>query len=144
MNILLPTAPIIQEHKGFEAIFCFYEDGIKGLVRDLVVRLAERPSTEEASRAFIDRVIYDYECSLHVRYLENTYGAEYPQWVIETVIVWLEKEIDDMLAPFRIERFTITSRHILWIGNDLFTKIHFIKPSDDTYQFHLGSSRRVA
>lgn len=126
---LLPTAEIIWEHRQWEPLFCFYDEGVRGIVRDLVLlQNHQRDDLPPVYEQLWAQVEDAYERSLNVRYLENTLGQITPLVYIETAVAELDAMVTAMLAvlfgrkTYRVAHDPVDYR---WVGDDLLTAILF-------------------
>lgn len=140
LRVVLPTADIVREFRGYEPIFCFYEDGIRGVVRDSVLlsngmyehELDECISHQSSLiETFINRVVEEYENSIHRRYIENTYAKNSPSITLELVVAQINSMVNTMTrALFMLRAYEICKSRWQWVGDDLIAVVQFL---DDPY-----------
>lgn len=120
--IILPTADIVQDCQEFEPVFCFYNNGIKGLVRD-IVDLAASPHYDDEIAAFKDMVMSEYDQSINRRYLENTHQGMAQDFMIEMVIEQIAHGVQELFQQFFKQMIYRVDNTEKWLGNDLLTTV---------------------
>ena len=134
---ILPTAEIIKDHRQYDELFCFYMEGIRGLVRDIVLcsdygnfhRIACGHQDGKITHAsgLIESVMRMYNNSPEAMlnyYLEKTSCSSY----VESVVEMLDDAVTAMMAPLVKQRpFNVNKQEFEWIGNDLMIKINLVE-----------------
>ena len=124
--IILPTADIVREFEDYESVFCFYDEGLRGVIKDIVLYNTVTDTTGEQTSMLVQDVISVYEHSLYVRYLENTLSISQPEICIEMMVIQLESAVSKMLKALfvkELQRYRWDRSSYEWLGNDLITRI---------------------
>jgi hypothetical protein len=125
-TLILPTAEIVTEFREYESTLFFFEDGLKGVVKDLVLSNTVSDPTGMALRMLTAQVVSNYENSLHVRYMENTLGTISPSIYIELIVEQLEIAVSAMLRQIlrdMLPTYRWDHRQHRWLGNDLIANL---------------------
>jgi hypothetical protein len=130
---VLPTADIVREYQDFDPLFVFYEDGIRGVIRDSILlsegwsvkptRYREVQSWRDTRTRFLEKVLRDYSNSpeaVLTRLLENTSAEMYVELVTEDI---MRRVMGMMHDVFRHLVYDVSKAEWKWIGNDLATRI---------------------
>ena len=124
--VIIPTAEIISEFRHMDPVFCFYEDGVRGVVKDMVLRNTAGDDTGVVEQTLLNDIVAMYEHSLHVRYLENTLRITDPVIYIELFVAGLQETVSELLRQLFA---SVLSDHQWdssewgWIGNDLIVRM---------------------
>ena len=129
-QVILPTTEIIREVWRFDELFSFYDDGIRGVVRDNVLHsdltviseISELPVMKTSYwsiQKLNERIVFEYRNSprtLNLFYNENTCGDTY----VELIAEWVSVMVFEMLKTLFVRSdLDIMTRDWYWIGNDL-------------------------
>lgn len=139
--VILPTTEIIQEVGQFDELFSFYDDGIRGVVRDNVLHsdlseISELPVMRTPSNPYWiqklnERIVFEYCNSpraLNLYYTENTCEDMY----VELIAEWVNVLVFEMLKTLFVRSdLDILTRDWYWIGNDLVVKINHNKATNN-------------
>jgi hypothetical protein len=134
-QFILPTGDIVREFQRDDWLFGFYDDGIKGLVRDVVLLQGDHNTRHAAFRdpedavllALLENVIQQYENSLEYRFLENTLRHCHPTFMVEMVVLGVDHAVSRMMREFFAGRpYDVCKSRWQWLGNDLITTISFM------------------
>lgn len=140
--VILPTAEIITRFKGFEELFCFYDDGLKGIVRDSVLTsqaydLVERYHKPKGHRSkciievsgLLDKILRDYHNSADAMFLfriENTNAATY----VEEAAIQIDTAVNEMMRVlFARIVYDMNMDGYTWLGDDLMTTVRTYRES---------------
>ena len=128
---ILPTYTIVAQFKEFENLFTFYDEGIKGVIRDAVIlsaayNLYDYPESlyhppKERTNGLRDKVLADYDQSLEAKW-SNFELSRYPNntILIEIIVDKLEDAVEQMMRGiFRRDIYDVAPGGHKWIGNDL-------------------------
>jgi hypothetical protein len=139
-KFILPTADLVDRFKDYEYFLVFYEDGIRGLIRDLVQRQAgylqyeqELTNTKELFD-FVDRRIFLYDNSPEAicsQYNENINWNGILIVLIETLDTLIK---ETLLGFFNKSNYIICKHSYEWVGNDLV--ISFITKTNHVKKFN--------
>jgi hypothetical protein len=122
--IILPTTDIVNEYSEYESLFCFYRDGIKGLVRDVIAQCNSTELRDEDHwYGFKDLVVGEYYASMHRRYVENTHTSAHRDFIIEMVVEKVAHDVEELMQRFFNQLRYDVQRTDKWIGNDLLAAI---------------------
>lgn len=129
---LLPTADIVREFKQYDAVFYFYEEGIKGIVRDVVLfSTGNDPEAGiDVKQMVMNRVNEEIDRHDLIRYYENTHGSQWPTLVIELIIEQIEQAVRVMLDSIFMQLFYEVSwkgDSYDWLGDDMMAKIRILR-----------------
>lgn len=143
LAIILPTTPIVKGFSQYENLFCFYDDGVKGVVKDHVlvsrsclVSFYEDIQKTDKSVRLMDEIIQKYETSLHRQYMENTYNGCKPIHMLEDIINEIEREVNNMMYLYFFEHPYSIERGVKWVGDDLIIKIDAVGETYGTPRCH--------
>lgn len=125
-GFILPTAEIVTEFKHLEPVLCFYDDGLKGLIKEIVLRNTAADLSGQKSQDLAQEIVSAYEHSMHVRYMENTLRHADPSIYIELFVTQLDEILAELLtllfaSTLRTHRWDY--RGSRWIGNDLLVRL---------------------
>ncbi|MDR3392264.1 MAG: hypothetical protein P4L77_11080 [Sulfuriferula sp.] len=144
MNIILGTEEIVKKYMQYDSFFCFYENGIKDVVRNAVLNAGKRKSyyvDDQYSevywlRSLAGRTTSDWEYAIdssldHDPSQVRAYqmGQEkIDRNVIELVVEQIEDEVERMIFALTQERnYRVTAldprRYNEWLGDDLVVNI---------------------
>lgn len=135
MWLMLPTTELIREHQRFDPLFCFYHEGIKGLVRDIAV-LSDGGALytpHNVKDLILEKVDEEYEVCFDSRYNDHTLppNFEYPSLaVIELITERLVEDIVQMMQCLLHQRYEVSFDHRdqVWIADDLVVLIKDVEP----------------
>lgn len=131
--VALPTTDIVRNFREFERLFTFYEEGIKGVVKDTVLLssawiLSRTSNMQPHARPIIadgllDKIMRDYANSgeaLMQRLSENTSSESY----IELIAELIDRAVGEMMyALFLSTVYDVSKTEWRWIGDDLVAKM---------------------
>lgn len=142
-RFVLPTGKIIHTFNTFEPVFCFYEEGVRGLVRDTVLLNTGDPEgrayvdSDEArikrgkllfAEGLLERVIAQYENSLDLRYLENTLGQYCAESIVRMMVEQIDLAVAQMLRDyFGGQVYQMCKSRWKWVGTDLLIRVQFLR-----------------
>ena len=134
--VILPTAEIITRFKGFEELFGFYDDGLKGVIRDTILTsqaydlVKRRYPTGHKNKCIImasglmDKILRDYHNSADAMFLhriENTNAATY----VEEAAILIDQAVHEMMRVlFAKIVYDMCMDGSVWLGDDLMTKVY--------------------
>lgn len=130
---VLPTGEIIREFKNFEEMFSFYEEGIKGVVRDMVLLSDDiTPGDPKSSttQGLLDKILREYMNSPEAviqHLLENTSAANFVEFISEALKMMVQ---DMMRRLFTNALYEISKTEWQWIASDLVIKVQLIDRRD--------------
>ncbi len=136
-RFILPTSEIIRTFKAKEELFEFYEEGIRGLVRDIVMRPRAFDTVQICDgvgynkdamilEELVAQVVSQYENSLHYRYIENTRAHIHPSCLVEVVVLCVEDAVSQMLRGFFAGfAYDVCKSNWQWLEDDLVVTITF-------------------
>jgi hypothetical protein len=147
-KVIFPTGELLQEFKFLEDMFAFYDGGLKGLVRDMVLTadFADTPDIhallgtgiEEAfhralkSTGLIEKVMRDYVHSPDAR-LAFVLGDNHAEHAVEIAAEALYQRIFELVNHlFMRTIYEISKQYISWDGDDLITHVDVLeeRPND--------------
>lgn len=121
MRVMLPTMEIIREHRHYDYLFDFYEDGIYGIVRDAIVSFdntCKRLDYLDDDR-FVKHALLHYQNSYDAvcnSVMENTDSSHHMEILISCVII----EVREMIRRLYLYRpIQFTKQHCTWCGDDI-------------------------
>lgn len=134
IKILLPTAEIIRDHGRHEGFFNFYEEGLRGVVRDMVLMSDDSifstsiPQRQlNVSEGLIQKILREYQNSPEAvmqRYLENTTYESY----VELIAEMIADSVHDMMRSIFVSAvYDVSKTEWDWLGNDLITRIRIYR-----------------
>lgn len=139
-KVILPTSELLSFLTTFQELFSFYEDGLRGLVRDCVllsdsVTQYDRLSIREFSPAQIDpdfakKVMREYEESpsaMFLRMTENTNSYHAAEMALEYIH---DAVVDMVKSTFGPAVFDISKGWHHWHCNDLVIEVVFLDYAD--------------
>lgn len=125
-GFILPLAEFVTEFKHLEPVLCFYDNGLKGLIKEIVLRNTAADASGQRSEALVKEIVTSYEHSMHVRYMENTLKVTDPSIYIELFVI----QLDELLAELLLLLFSQSLQthrwdynDSAWIGNDLLVRM---------------------
>lgn len=132
-KVVLPTADLLKDFAHLERMFDFYEDGLRGLVRDMVLTAdaVDTPSSrvEDAFKqalqntGLIEKVMRDYAHSADARFNFLT-GTGSEQIEVEIAVEHIYQIVLEMMAQlFRRAVYEICKQEWQWLGDDLVAKV---------------------
>ena len=129
-RFILPTAEIIRDNRRNDWLLEFYDEGIKGLVRDTVLnqRAEDAPVFCDAGGevALLETVIQQYESSLQYRFLENTLAHCYPTSRVEMAVIGVAEDVAQMMRGFFAGyAYDVCKSNWQWLEDDLIVTITF-------------------
>ena len=120
MFLILPTAEIVKEYEAAERTFSFYEDGLRGVIRDLILY----SNAEKKSGNYIqDKILREYSNTPEAvmsRIMENFVTEMYIELLVEVIFNSVSNMMQ-MLLPQTV--YTISVIEHQWSCNDLIIKI---------------------
>ena len=127
---VLPTADIVREYHHLDALFVFYDDGIKGIIRDALLlsqgvtnQYTREIELRRALEPFMDKVLRTYDNSTEAmlqRLLENTSAELYVEMVVADVWQRVSVMMKDL---FQHLQYDVSRAEHRWLGNDLMTVV---------------------
>lgn len=141
ITVVLPTAGIVSEHKSFEALFSFYEEGLHGLIRDMVMlsdqnppkskRTCEAIKRELHDSGLFDKIMRDYSHSPEACFLRHAGDLNHEQFVEVAVEVIYQSVVEMMNTLFLRTVYEVCKQRWGWIGDDLIAKMTVLeKPNE--------------
>lgn len=147
--VALPTRDIVRHFKDFERLFSFYEEGIKGLVRDTVLlssawvlgrNISIQPYSPHpvVADGLLEKVMRDYASSSEAmmqRLSENTSAEAY----VELVTEMIDRAVGEMMYTLFVSSvYDVSKTEYSWVGDDLVIKMRiYERPRDIHRPFHL-------
>lgn len=136
-SVALPTAGIVHEYRDCEALFSFYEDGLKGLIRDMVLVSDSRPpmhkpTAEEIKQEFLDsglpeRIMTQYAQSPDARFLAHTGNTTHEAFIEMAAEVIYQSVVEMMNSLFLRLVYEVRKQRWSWIGNDLVVSMRILE-----------------
>lgn len=125
-EFILPTGGIFFEFRRFEPILCFRAEGVRGVIRDLVLLPVERKAREEDFEQFRREVLEEYDRAIDLRFWENTFShQEYASWLVELLLEEVNQAVRDMFIEFfKNLDIEVDKKELKWLGVDLIARIH--------------------
>lgn len=133
MRIVLPTFSVYAAHRELEPLFAFREEGLLGVIRDLVLlsggvdgRCGHRYSEFEE---LLEQLLFEYENNVELRMEENTMRkSDYAGFALELGCEQLDLEVQDMMRLMFLDRsFEVCKQRWRWLGADLLTTVTFFR-----------------
>jgi len=130
LRVILPTTEIIQAHRRSNWLLGFYDEGIKGLVRDTVLHQSHHnaPFFCEAGGevTLLEDVVRQYENSMEYRFIENTLNHCYPTSQVEMVVTSVADDVAQMMRDFFAgHAYDVCKSRWQWLEDDLIVTMHF-------------------
>lgn len=129
-RLILPTGDLVRQFRDYERLFVFYQDGVKGIIRDTIVLsddgsyLPKREQCASGNRFLIERIVRLYEnsaealCAFHQ---ENTTAVD----SVEVAVTEIHTAVAEMLQWLLAKHEYYVCRHQhQWLGNDLLVTIY--------------------
>lgn len=132
MRIVLPTFGLYAAHLDKEPLFSFREEGVLGVIRDLVL-LSGGPESRghrfSAYEDFVQQLLFEYENNVELRLCENSLRkSDYSGFALELSCEQLEVAVQEMMRlMFRDVLFDICKTRWQWLGADLLTTVTFFR-----------------
>jgi hypothetical protein len=118
--LILPTADIVREYETAERTFSFYEDGLRGVIRDLILY----SNTGKGSGNYIqDKILREYSNTPEAvtsRIMENFMTEIYVETLVEVIFNSVSIMMQTLL-PHVAHSISVTEHQ--WNCNDLIIKI---------------------
>lgn len=140
LKLILPTTEIYRAHRHYEPILCFYEDGVRGLIRDTVLLCNPTPTLKQDEdersddlRALLDKVLGEYESSVDRAMLENMFRRQdYASWLVEMCVCSIEEQVNRLMREFmqvflRDDAFELCKSRCSWLGADLLVRVEIYR-----------------
>lgn len=128
LKLLLPTSDIFLSHKHFEPLLYFYEDGVRGLVRDTVLLSSQPLPGSEDVQALRERLVAEYDRCANARFLENSMRRhEYASFLVEMAAEEIDYRVAEMMWQFLRGRvYEVCKTRWKWVGADLVATIQIL------------------
>lgn len=125
-KFILPTAEIFFEFRHFEPILYFRDEGLRGVIRDLVLLPSCPKTREEEFEQFRSSVLEEYDRSVDVRTMENMFSRrEYASWLVELMLDMADLAVFQMISQyFDGLDYEVDRKDCQWLGVDLIALIH--------------------
>ena len=143
-RFILPTAEIVRNFKEYEPLFSFYDEGLRGLVRDMVMLSDMHAAPEETrstgfkrelgSDGLLEKVLRDYGHSLDAMFAHHIGVPNKAPFVGALVELIYQHVVEMMSAYFRREPYEVCKQQWEWLGSDVIVGISFLErdASDDS------------
>lgn len=132
-KLIVPTSDLVREFWHCEPLLCFYNEGVRGLIRDTVLLSSSVPADSYSlhrrrkdaplfSDGLLDHVMGEFERSLDLRFLENMLPrrAESACFAVEAAVEAIDEAVARMMRQFmQREVYEICKTRWKWIGYDL-------------------------
>lgn len=139
-RLIVPTSDLVREFWHCEPLLCFYDEGVRGLIRDTVLLNCGVPAGSFSlhrrrkepplfSDGLLDHVLGEFERSLEVRFLENTLPqrAESASFAVEAVVEAIDEAVARMMREFLLrDIYEICKTRWQWIGYDLLVMVQVL------------------
>lgn len=126
MIVILPTYAILSDFKESEGLFCFYDDGMKGIVRDLII-YGENGRSITDSTYITEKILRDYNNSPEATISRFTDRIDMGTYV-ELITSLLDVAVGEMLdVLFCKLSYRISKTQYHWIGSDLLIKLDYLE-----------------
>lgn len=136
-KVILPTSTLVRQFWHCEPLLCFYDLGVRGLIRDAVLLNCGKPASSFSlyrrrkdpplfSDGLLDYVLEEYERSLDLRFLENTLPQRAVSgcFAVETVVEAIDEAVAAMMREcFLREIYEICKTRWQWVGYDLLIRV---------------------
>jgi hypothetical protein len=134
LKVILPTIDLCQEFENFELLMSFYEGGLRGVIRDLIlVNENYQYNFKYQDEDLIDKIVRDYKNSPDavISYIsENTDKSEF----IYLASLAINRSVTNMMAAiFQRTVFDICKERWRWIGDDLCIHIEVLEDRFDLF-----------
>lgn len=150
-KVILPTSEVLGFLSHFQELFSFYEDGLRGLVRDCVLLSdgvgSQRVSMREFGSSVIDpdfasKVMREYAQSPSAMFLSviNNSGAYHSA---EMALEYVHDLVIDMVkATFGPAVYDISKTWHHWHSDDLVIEVVFLDYADQEHDSCFPTHRR--
>jgi hypothetical protein len=135
-KVVLPTAEILKTFKDFEHLFDFYEDGLKGVVRDMVftadtfqaqpdrVRDAFKQALQNSG--LIEKIMRDYSMSPEAQFHFHV-GSHTQESAVEIAAQCIYVVVlQTMSNLFMRAVYEISKQEWDWVGQDLIASVQVL------------------
>lgn len=127
--VVLPTAGLVREYADFDQLFSFYEDGLRGLIRDMVLLSDLHAPTEQTSAAeyvrelasdgLVEKVLREYSDSPDARFLFHT-SSRTREIEVEIAVEMIYQSVMEMMNALLMRAvYEVCKQKWSWLGNDL-------------------------
>lgn len=127
-KFLLPTTELFFEFRHYEQVLLFHDEGVRGVIRDLVLLSTGIPNHDEEAQDLLKYLLEEYNRSIDLRYLENT--LRYPNAVavmVEIAVTEIHQAVEAMMAQyFRNLVYDICKARWQWLGADLILQLDIL------------------
>ena len=127
MKFILSTAPLVQEFGQFERLFEFHDGGIRGIIEESLLSLADiliMPNSDLRYSALINKVLAKYENSVQYRALEYSYPDADASVTIEYVLGIISNSLFALMQNvFMGAPYEIKTDRLVWVGDDIIVKV---------------------
>ena len=148
MHFILPTAEIIDQYRKFEPLLSFYREGIKGIIRDII--LMENGSTKfqhfairrnkkvMLAETIVERIMRKYNDSPEAMF-QSYFGNDQRAFCVELAAELLYTSVNEMMdSLFGCEEIDVDESTHRWIGNDIIVTIRKGDTNANTKFTHIG------
>ncbi len=125
---ILPTAEIVQRYQKFNDLFRFYDEGVRGLIRDIILTtdITDPKINNGLDSDIYAKVVWDYEHCPEYRNLEMSYPNDQASVTIEFIFLAMHYDIQVMLTSVFVNNlYDLSAQEYDWVGNDLIAKVRF-------------------
>lgn len=122
MILILPTKDLVLSHSGKEELFSFHEDGIKGIIKDVVLGIN---NNEE----LVSKIIANYSNSVDGRAqlfcdIEKGYVCNTKELLVEECVKDIVEVVEKMIYNlFCGDNIVETFLFYRWLGMDLMINV---------------------
>jgi hypothetical protein len=118
ISFILPTGNILNEYKKYENLFSFYHDGLRGIIRDLILAHDKKVTIMED---IIEKIIWEYNNSPDASFRRATDSTNNRDEIMIEIIAELISfaVIEMMDAIFMGKQIDVIEKSHRWVENDL-------------------------
>jgi len=132
--LIIPIFEILNDHQESEQLFYFYDDGLRGVVRDIILfssgcefKNLHPNKRAGADECVVEKILRDYyntpEATLS-RFTDNIDMEVYIEVIAQSIAISVE-ELLRALIPRIVYEFSKTE--FQWLGDDLLLKMRIFE-----------------
>lgn len=137
IRVILPTSKILQQFKNLEPLFSYADDGVMGVIRDMVLD-ADSPETNDFSSRefghispmFCDNIssvshfyLQEYENSAQAVVTQHRENMVYSMYV-EIALANMHQVVREMISELPFDKdYEISKQTWDWLGNDMIINV---------------------
>lgn len=113
LAVILPTSDVLRQFDEYELLFCFHENGVKGIIEKFILVNQNKECLDE----LFAEILLKYHHSPEVIFL---HGVEKATFYLEILLELIEIAISEVMnSMFKNLTYTLTEKDVTWIGNDV-------------------------